>query len=239
MKKLAFGIFVVSAVIAAACAAPKFISYRSVSGDFSAYVPWGWNVIAEADHDSFSEVKFLGQPDASFYLGTPSLSVRWYKRYRAHTLSDGRLEMYADADDFIKQMLQQVYGPNSVLVVGGRTYEKREELQAGQSIPETVIPATGLTEKYFGVLSPAPAQPSAVGAGRDVDGNWHNYRFHEYALIPMQGGFYVITYPATIAGHDKYLDRFNKLAISFHPYTDGPGGEKVMLRPVEPPKKPL
>jgi hypothetical protein len=224
MRTRALGIFVVFAAFAAACSPPKYAHYKSVSGDFSVNVPWGWNVIAEADHDAYAEVKFLGPFDADFYLGAPSLSVRWYKRYRAHQLRGGRLEMYADGDDFINQMLRQVYGADSIVLSGGKPFDKK------LPIPEVTLKESGLQAKYFGVLSPAPAAPGAVGAVKDVDGNWHNMRYHEYAVIPMEGGFYVLSYPATQRGHDKAVDRFNVMASTFHPYTAGPGGEKITIR---------
>jgi hypothetical protein len=224
MRTRALGFFVLFAAFLAACSPPKYAHYKSVSGDFSAYVPWGWNVIAEADYDAFSEVKFIGPFDADFYLGAPSLSVRWYKRYRAHRLRDGRLEMYSDADDFVSQMLHQVYGRDAVVMSGGKILER------GKPIPEVVLHESGLTAKYFAVLSPAPAAVGTVGAVQDVDGNWHNMRYHEYVVVPMEGGFYVLCYPATQLGHDKGMDRFNQLASTFHPYTAGPGGPKILIR---------
>lgn len=235
MRTRALGIFVLFAAVLAACSAPKYIRYQSVSGDFSVQAPWGWNVIAEADHDSFSEVKFIGPFDADFFLGAPSLSVRWYKRYRAHTMHGGFVEMYADADDFISQMLKQVYGPKSILMKGGEAGEKQEPLRG--PIPEVTLRESGLKAKYFAVLSAAPAAAGTVGAVKDVDGNWHNIRYHEYAVIPMPGGFYVLCYPATQKGHDKAVDRFNVLAASFHPFTAGPGGEKIKIHPVIPAEK--
>lgn len=245
MRQRVLGLLVVCAAVLAACGTPKYVHYRSVSGDFGAYVPWGWNVIAEAENDAFSEVKFLGPFDVDFFLGTPSLSVRWYKRYRAHKLRDGRIEMYSDADDFVKQMLRQVYGSDAVLLAGGRAFgtgdahPARALLEAGKPVPEIPLPeGADLPVKYFAVLSRADAPAGAIGAVKDVDGNWHNLRLHEYAVVTMPSGFYVISYPATERGHDKGLDRFNKLAATFHPYTDGPGGPKISLRPVSVAKKP-
>jgi len=233
MRTRALGILVLFAAGLAACSPPKYAHYTSVSGDFSVNVPWGWNVIAEAQNDSFSEVKFVGPFDADFYLGAPSLSVRWYKRYRAHFWYGRSLEMYADADDFIGQMMRQVYGPNSVLLSGGKILDRK------QKIPDVVLHESGLSAKYFAVLSQAPASAGTVGAVKDVDGNWHNIRYHEYAVIPMDGGFYVLCYPATQLGHDKGIAYFNVLASSFHPYTAGPGGPKITIhRAAAPEEKP-
>jgi hypothetical protein len=225
MKKRALGIFALFAACLAACSPPQYTRYTSVSGDFSVEAPWGWNVIAEADHDAFSEVKFIGPFDADFFLGAPSLSVRWYKRYRAHSLRGGGLEMYADADDFINQTLKQVYGPESVIMDGTKILDKK------LPIPEVTLRESGLQAKFFGVISPAPAGPNQIGAVKDDKGRWFNIRYHEYAVIPTDGGFYVITYPATQKGHNKAVDRFVIMIQSFHPYTAGPGGEKIKVRP--------
>lgn len=237
MRTRALRSFVVAAAFLAACSPPQYTTYKSVSSDFSVAVPWGWNVIAEADHDAFSEVKFIGPFDADFYLGAPSLSVRWYKRYRAHALRDGSLEMYSSADDFIAQLMRQVYGKDSVLLGAGKVMDKHVVLDGKQGIPEVTLPESGLQAKYFAVLSPAPAAAGTLGAVKDVDGNWHNMRYHEYAIVPMDGGFYVLCYPATQIGHDKAIKFFNNLAASFHPYTAGPGGPKITIRRSPVPEK--
>lgn len=237
MKNRAFGIFLLLAAGLAACSPPKYAHYKSVSGDFAVYVPWGWNVIAEAYHEDFAEVKFLGPRDPDFYLGTPSLSVRWYKDYRPHQLPDAYMEMYTGPDDYISQLMGKVYGRNSVVVAGDRYQKDMQILDASKPLPVVTLTESGLDAKVFAVISPGPSAPGTVGAVKDVDGNWHNLRYHEFAVVPMEGGFYVLSYPATKAGHDKGMEAFHTLIQTFHPYTVGPGGPKILIRRAVPAKR--
>jgi len=221
---------VASVAVLAACGAPKYARYKAVSGDWAAYVPWGWNVIADADGDSFAQANFIGPFDSDFYLGAPSLSVRWYKRYRPHVLRDGRLEMYADAEDFINQMLDGVYGKDADVYGVGRRPDQGRVVVARSEIPEITLEESGLTAKYFAVLSPTPAPKTGQwGVETDKKGGRFNVRYHEYAVVPMPSGFYVICFPATRHGHDKGMQAFNTLVDTFHPYTDGPGGPKIKI----------
>lgn len=233
MNKRALMIFAVVAAFVTACSPPKYARYRSVSGDWAAFVPWGWNVVADADNDAFSQANFIGPFDADFYLGAPSLSVRWYKRYRPHTLRNGQLEMYADADDFINQMIGQVYGKDADIYGVGRRSDGGRIVVTRADIPEITLEDAHLTAKYFAVLSPTPA-PADKQWGIEKDpktGKRYNVRYHEYAIVPMPSGFYVLCYPATKFGHDKGMQAFNTLVDTFHPYNDGPGGVKVKLPP--------
>jgi hypothetical protein len=230
MKMRALAFFAALAAFAAACGAPKSVVYRSVSGDFTAAVPWGWNVLADADHDVFSQVVFIGPFDLDFYLGAPSLSIRWYKDDRPHRMRHGELEMYAGADDFIRQTLAQVYGKDAVLYgLGEGGLADRSPIDPGR-IPEITLADSGLPAKYFAVLSPTPA-PRGVTMGTiaDASGRRLNQRYHEYAVVPVGDGFYVLCYPATVGGHDKGMEAFKRMIGSFHPYTAGPGGPKIRL----------
>ena len=233
MKKRALVLFAVLAAVVTACTPPKYVRYRSVSGDWAAFVPWGWNVVADADGDGFSQANFIGPFDSDFYLGAPSLSVRWYKRYRPHAMRNGQLEMYADADDFIGQMLDQVYGKDSDLYGVGRLSDGSRIVVERSAIPEVSLLDAHLTAKYFAVLSPTPA-PAGNKWGIEKNpatGKRYNVRYHEYAVVPMPSGFYVLCYPSTKLGHDKGMQAFNTLVDTFHPYRDGPGGVKVKLPP--------
>ncbi|OGS40428.1 MAG: hypothetical protein A2506_11135 [Elusimicrobia bacterium RIFOXYD12_FULL_66_9] len=216
------------AAVTAACSAPRDVTYKSIAGDFTASVPWGWSVMTDSDADAFAQVNFIGAFDGDFYLGAPSLSVRWFKRYRPHALRDGRLEMYADADDFFNQTLKQVYGESDSIVYGlARADGSREIVKRPVDI---VLKSAKLPAKFFTILSPAPAPASNMwGLEQGQDGKSINMRMHAYALVPMEGGFYVLCYPATRRGYDKYEDRFRALLGSFRPLTAGPGGSKVRL----------
>ena len=234
MRMRALAIF--AAAFVAACSPPKYVTYKSVSNDFTVAVPWGWNVLADADYDSFSSVSFIGPFDVDFYLGAPTLSVRWYKPYRPHRLRDGEVEMYANSDDFIKQTLTQVYGRDAIVYgVGFREDGGRALIDKTHPIPTFPLMESGLDAKFFGVLSPVPASRGVtIGTEKDNNGRLVNVRYHEYAIVPIvedgrEQGFYVLCYPATQAGHDKGLDRWRALYNTFHPLTAGPGGPKIRV----------
>jgi hypothetical protein len=241
MKMRALAIFAAAAALAAACSPPKFVAYKSVSGDFTVAAPYGWDVIADADHDAFSQVSFIGPFDMDFYLGAPALSVRWYKPYRPHRLRDGSVEMYSDSDDFIKQTLKDVYGKDAI-VYGGSAGQSGMREDGGRvlvdrthPIPTFPLRESGLSAKFFGVLSPTPAPRGVtIGTEKNDAGQAVNVRYHEYAVVPIvvngrEEGFYVLCYPATQAGHDKGLDRWRALYNTFHPLTAGPGGGKIRV----------
>jgi hypothetical protein len=219
--------------LAAGCNPPKYASYESVSRDFTASVPWGWQVMTDQQDHDFSQVVFIGPFDPDFYLGAPSLSVRWYRRYRPHRLTDGRLELYAGPDDFIKQTLSQVYGPRYVLMSldGSLSYKRGARNDAVEVIPEITLKNSGLKAKAFTVESPVPA-PEANKWGisaSSITGKAFVLRKHAYVVVPIEDGFYVLTYPATDRGYHNFLDKFAGLIGSFMPRTAGPGGAKIRV----------
>ncbi len=221
---------VVLLAFAAGCNSPKYAAYESINKDYTASVPWGWQVMTDQQDNDFSQATFIGPFDPDFYLGAPSLSVRWFRLYRRHRLTDGRLEMYDGADDFIKQTLAQVYGPEYVLLTlnGKVSYdnEKRSEV-----IPEITLKQSGLKARAFTVES-AVRVPEANKWGISADsktGKAFVLRKHAYVVVPVEDGFYVLTYPATDRGYEKFLDKFAGLIGSFMPRTAGPGGKKIRV----------
>ncbi|MFA6004027.1 MAG: hypothetical protein WC881_08160 [Elusimicrobiota bacterium] len=194
---------------AGGCQAPKYALYISAERDFQCRVPWAWNVMFDAEDKHFNNTTFIGPFEPDFYLGAPSLSVRWYSRYQAHRLRDGSVEMYADADDYINQTLEGVYGKDRVMID-----------------PVREVAAAGRRAKHFVVLSAGPAAAGARwGTARDkITGRVVDPRQHAYVVLPMPGGFYVLIYPATPDGFDKYEPQFNQLVNSFTPLKSGPGG---------------
>jgi hypothetical protein len=216
--------------LAAACNPPKYASYESINKDFSASVPWGWQVMTDQQDNDFSQTTFIGPFDPDFYLGAPSLSVRWYRRFRAHRLVDGRLEMYGGADDFIRQMLKQVYGPEYFLLTleGKPSYDNARHAEI---IPEVTLKQSGLKARGFTVESATPA-PDANKWGISAQagtGKAFVLRKHAYVVVPIEDGFYVLTYPATERGYQNHLDKFAGLMGSFMPRTAGPGGAKIRV----------
>lgn len=216
--------------LAAGCGAPKYADYESINKDFSASVPWGWQVMTDQQDNDFAQTTFIGPFDPDFYLGAPSLSVRWFRRYRPHRLTDGRLEMYGGADDFIKQMFKQVYGPRYVLLTldGKVSYDNAKRAEV---VPEITLKNSGLKAKAFTVESatPAPEANKWGISGQAGTGKPFVLRKHAYAVVPVEGGFYVLTYPATERGYDNFLDKFAGLMGSFMPRTAGPGGPKIRV----------
>jgi hypothetical protein len=240
MKTRALAIFAAVSAFGAACSPPPYVTYKSVSNDFTVAAPWGWNVIADANYDGFAQVTFIGPFDKYFYLGAPTLSVRWYKPYRPHQLRDGRYEMYTNSDDFIKQTLGDVYGKDAVVYGPSSAALDVRPMVDRKAIPQITLKESGLDAKYFAVLSPTPASSGVtIGTVGPKDGPRINQRYHEYAVVPIvvdgrEAGFYVLTYPATLGGHGNDMEKFLHLIGSFHPYTAGPGGPKF---PIPGPRK--
>lgn len=209
MKRLLIAAFVALGLGAAGCQPPKYALYTSVHRDFRCNAPWAWNVMYDSEDKSFTNTTFIGPFEPDFYLGAPSFSVRWHTAYATHKLRDGTLEMYADADDYIKQTLEGVYGPDRVMTT---------EIEA--------VTVAGRRAKHFVVLSAGPVHPKAHW-GTAVDqntGRTINPRQHAYVVVPMPAGFYVMVYPATQQGYKKYEPQFNQLVNSFAVLKDGPWG---------------
>jgi len=199
------------AVFLSGCNPPKYATYTSVRGDWRASVPWGWNVMTDQEGAHYSNTTFIGPFEPEFYLGVPSLSVRWYGYSLPRRLPDGLLEMYASAEDYYAQVLKNVYGPEPLL---------RRPLHE--------VEVAGRRAKHFVVLSPLRVPKGALwGTALDADtGRLVNLREHAYVLLPLKRGFYVLIYPATRDGFKLYEPQFNQLVNSFAPLQEGPGGPK-------------
>jgi hypothetical protein len=212
--------------LAAGCNPPKYARYESLNKDYTVSVPWGWSVMTEDPGPGFSQANFIGPFDADFYLGAPSLSIRWYAHYRVHRLRDGSLELFSGPDDFYAQMMREVYSDRAV-VLGLPGPDG--ELADGPA--ELNLKSSGLKAKYFVVMSPMPAPAGARWGVTTQKGSDKPFvlRKHAYAIVPMANGFYVLCYPATRLGYSRYEDRFRALIGSFVPLTAGPGGPKVKL----------
>jgi hypothetical protein len=200
-----------------ACGPPKYVNYTSIQGDWSSSVPWAWNVMTDSDGARFASTTFLGPFEPEFYLGAPSLSVRWHAYNSSHKLRDGLVESYSSADDYIKQMLANVYGPDYELV-------SDKDIKQPQPVSEVLI--GGRKAKHFVVLSSVAVPPSTKW-GTSIDpesGRLVNVRRHAYTILPLDKGFYVIVYPATNEGYGLYVKQYNNLVNSFKPLKEGPSG---------------
>src|SRR6267378_848686 len=94
---------------AGGCKGPKYIGYKSINGDFICQVPWGWNVMTDQEGSHYTNTIFIGPFSPEFFLGAPSLSVRWYSYSSPHRLPDGLLESFDSAEDYIDQILRNLY----------------------------------------------------------------------------------------------------------------------------------
>lgn len=210
---LATGVFVAAAF--AACA-PKYVLYSSPQGDWKASVPWGWSVMVDKEGDHFTHINFIGPFEPQFFLGAPSLSIRWHSYYYPHTMADGSVESYASADDYIRQMQELVYGP---------------ERQMIQPVREVLV--AGRKAKHFVVRSAAPV-PERYGWGTSRDGRTDRVivvRQHAFAVLPLSRGFYSLVYPATADGYPLYEPQFNRMVNSFLALKDGPTGPPLQEAP--------
>ena len=154
-------------------------------------------------------------------------------RARGQCVSDGRLEMYSGTDDFIKQILSKVYGPEYVLMSldGQLSYKRGPKGESVEVIPELTLKQSGLKARAFIVESATPA-PEANKWGISAQagtGKAFVLRKHAYVVVPIEGGFYVLTYPATDRGYENFVDRFAGLMGSFMPRTAGPAGAKIRV----------
>jgi len=193
------------------CRADKYAQFHPPAGDFSCEVPRGWSVYEDRQSSGYVAWTFAGPFDPDFYLGVPTLSVRWYAFGRPHVFRDGSSETYSSAESFIDETLRDVYGPKAVLLQ-----------------PKHKVMAAGRPALHVAVLSPveAPAIHN-YGVLRDAEGRRIIARQHECVVIPTARGFYAIVYPATREGHGRYVDRFNRLVNTFALIKEGPDGEPV------------
>lgn len=201
-----------------ACSPPKYVNYWSLWRDWRAAVPWGWNIRTDQDGATFASTNLTGPFAPEFYLGVPSIGVRWYQNHGAHRLPDGLVEYYRDGDDFIEQTLTAVY-PDSRLVS-----KKAKEDPEPAEIRE--VPVAGRKAKNFTVLSEIKA-PKDARYGVLVDPATKERgisRLHEYVVLQLKTGFYVIVYPATVRGYDLFKPQFNAFVKSFHVAKEGPAG---------------
>lgn len=199
-------------LFAAGCKPPKYILYHSQFGDYSLEVPWGWNVYTDNSGAAYKSYTFVGPFDKNFFNGVPSLSVRWHTTGSTMLLPGSQSATYSSADDYIAQILEDVYGPK---------YQFVQKIHT--------ISVSGWSAKHFIVESVADVPESyTFGVSIDPETNRHGIiRKHEYVILPMDTGFYVLVYPATRAGYEHHNKKFNNLVRTFVVHKDGPDGEKL------------
>ncbi|MFH1725078.1 MAG: hypothetical protein ABII00_10720 [Elusimicrobiota bacterium] len=195
-----------------ACNPPKYVRYSSEFGDFVAQVPWGWSVYLDESGSVHYGYTFVGPFEPDFFRGVPTLNIRWYAYNKYHRLPHGRSDIFFSHEDYIRETLREVYGPDRYL-----------------EQPVHRVAVSGWEGSHFVVVSPVEVPPDTrFGVSLERDGDKVVVlRQHAYVVLPMDSGFYVMIYPATRGGYGKYLDRFNHLVNTFRVIKDGPAGEPV------------
>lgn len=211
------------------CKPPKYALYTSLDRDYSVNVPFAWEVLTDKEGESaFRHANFIGPYGAEFFRGAPSFSVRWYGRRQPHALPNGGVEVYTGGDDFIAQTLKRVYAPEYMLH-WQPTEAKPDGEACGKDLKTCLLEAKvgankDLPAKIFLIVSPLPVQLEHIGVAEDEKGRRINPRKHEYVVLQRENGFYVLTYPATVAGYPKYKKQFNQMVNSFRLLKEGPAG---------------
>jgi len=214
---------------AGGCKPPKYVKYASAFGDYTVEVPWGWSVFMDSSGWDFTNVTFTGPLEPEFYKGIPSLSIRWYALKVPHRLPDGNYEAYRGTDDFTRQMIRDIYGPGSYTKAGSDREQDVAERDK-RALPDQARVKISNWEGTFYVVYrtlPAPEGESFGVVFSNQDGRKVIRQRHGYVLLPMDGGFYVLTYPATREGFEKWREAFNHMVKTFHAFKDGPNGPPI------------
>jgi hypothetical protein len=188
---LVAGLLSALVLASSACKAPKYVRYVSPFQDFTCEVPWGWAVYLDSAGSDYTSATFTGPLEPEFLRGIPSLTVRWYSYNAPHKLPDGSYETYSSVEDFTRQMLRDVYGPDAYTKAGS---DYDQALAASKEPPMAVadqntIRVSGAPATFYIVYRTAAAPPGAnVGVVQDAQGNSVVRQRHAYVLLPMQIG---------------------------------------------------
>lgn len=216
---------VATLLLLSACQPPKYVRFISPYKDFVCEVPWGWAVYLDGAGSDYTSATFTGPLEPEFFRGTPSLSVRWYAYNAAHRMPGGTAESYRSTDDFTRQMLTDVYGPDGYIKAGG-DFDQQRAASQGNLLPDiSTITVSAASGAHYVVYRTIPAPKGAnLGVVQDGKGGSVIRQRHAYVLVPMRGGFYVVTYPATREGFEKYKPAFFHLVNTFKLMKEGPAG---------------
>lgn len=221
-------LLLVPVVITLAACYPKYKTYESDHGDFRVEVPYEWLVMTDAEGTHFTNTTFIGPFEPDFFLGAPTLSVRWHAYFEPHTLPDNApghysTETYSDVEDYMREMVAEIYGKEAILRSGTPLRIIKDPREMG------TVRVAGLTARHIEVLAPVEVPKDytwGVSEGRTTK-KLVVLRKHAYVLLPLEDGFYVFIYPATSAGYKKYEGQFFNMVNSFAMLKKGPGGKPL------------
>lgn len=175
----------------------EFVLYRSPFGDFECLVPKGWENETARQTDVYRFSIWLGPENEQVLWGRPRFVAAWHAVGKAFEKPSGGKGRYDSLEDYVKQNLRTVWGPDAQFVeprrpvtVGGRAAERlalRVEKDAYMALPG--------------------ARPVRAGGGR-------MWRRDTAVLVPTRSGFYTFVYPAAEKTQPLYAPAFDKLIES-------------------------
>lgn len=133
-------------------------------------------------------IALSGPFDPDFHDGIPELRIRFHPRGE-----------YASLSDLVERTLR-LHGPERVVLE-----------------PPRPVEVAGRRGVHFVVLCAVPVRPGAVYGVAVEEGGRRLacLRQHAYAAVEADGGFFVLEYPATRQGYERYAGGFHRLVNSF------------------------
>ncbi|MBI4348650.1 MAG: hypothetical protein HY553_17560 [Elusimicrobia bacterium] len=183
----------------------EFVPQRSAFGDFECLVPKGWETESARQGDTYRFSIWLGPEHDGVLWGRPRIVAAWHAAGKTFDKPSGDKGKFDSADDYVKQNLRTVWGPDAQFVeprrpvtVGGRAAERlavRVEKDAYMALPG--------------------ARPVSAGGER-------MWRRDTAVLVPTRSGFYTFVYPAAEKTQPLYAAAFDKFIESLVFLKDSP-----------------
>ncbi|MBN2019237.1 MAG: HEAT repeat domain-containing protein [Sedimentisphaerales bacterium] len=184
----------------------KSVSYTSMFGNYSVSVPDGWKVTHDFEQYHYTEDNFRHPTEPAF-----NLNIRYYARYATHRLPNGWLEMYADGNDYCSQTINP-------LSTGNKSAKTIHDVNInGKGSKRFVVTAEKHEVKHPGYLFGDDVQ-QLIFPGE-----------HAYTVIPVNSGFYVLTYLAPQGNFKKYEKSYEQMVSSFNLLTEYPNSYTTMV----------
>lgn len=175
----------------------EYVPYRSSFTDFECLAPKGWQVETAQENDAYRLTIWLGPKDPQALWGRPRLVATWHAFANDFRKSSGERGRYDSPDDYIRQNLAKVWGPDPQYV------EPRHPVTVdGRAAERLVIRVQ--KDEYMALPG---AQPVKAGGGR-------LWRRDSVVLVPTRSGFYTFVYPAVERTQVRYAPAFEKLLES-------------------------
>ncbi|MBI5203222.1 MAG: hypothetical protein HY925_16645 [Elusimicrobia bacterium] len=183
----------------------EYVPFRSSFADFECLAPKGWQVESAQEGDSYRVTIFLGPEDPKALWGRPRLVASWHAFGKPFRMSSGETGKYDSADDYLRQTLAKVWGPDPQYV------EPKHPVSVdGRPAERLVIRVE--KDEYMSILG---AKPVKAGGGR-------LWRRDSAVLVPGRSGFYAFVYPAVERSQARYAPAYEKLLESLRFLKESP-----------------